>query len=128
MSSEFLTIRLGWKEHPDERAGYAEGMSTQEILEAGLKRWVLKASRAIECKKVLILHPELSILAARDIRGIVKSEEDPGRYEILGWHVDENGNPLDGREAAEEQELLGAKVLRGPSQNPIAYISPDRIA
>lgn len=127
MASEFLTIRLGWKEHPDERTGYAEGMSTQEILEAGLKAWVLKASRAIECKKVLILHPELSILAARDIRGIVKSEEDPGRYEILGWNVDENGNPLDSCEAAEEQELLGVKVPRGTSQNPIAYISPDKI-
>lgn len=125
--TEFLTIRLGWKKDRSERAGYAEDMTTNEILNAGLLEWVLKASRAIECDKVIILSPDLSIIAARDIRGVAKTERNGARYEVLIWDVDEEGNPLNAQEAKDEQELLGKHVLRGTSQNPIAYVTPDRI-
>lgn len=76
---------------------------------------------------MIILSPDLSIIAARDIRGVAKTEKHGARYEVLIWDVDEGGNPLNKQKAREEQELLRKKVLRGTSQNPIAYVTRDRI-
>lgn len=113
MSNEILTIRLGHRKGDGDRSGWVEDMTEQEAWKAGKGRWVLKASRAIECRLALILSPACDVIAEAEILGIRKDTPGSDRYEILGELR------LSG------QENLGATANRGKSQNPIAYLKPD---
>lgn len=115
-SNEILTIRLGHRpaNQADVSWGWTEGMSQDDAWAAGCKAWVLKASRAIECRTALVLNPDCQVVAQAGILGIRKETVDGDRFEILG-------------ELERDGAHVGKTVMRGRSQNPIAYITAESL-
>ena len=110
--TEILTVRISPRKEGETRAGWVEGMSTEEAWEAGHRDWVLKSERAFACDQVLVLAPDHTIIAVSHMEGLRKV--DGGRFAIIG-------------KPEPHHEWLGRTVQRSYSQNPVAYIKEDTI-
>lgn len=80
-------------------------------LERGRKWWKASAARIIDCTELLVLDKHDYVRAAARIAGVEKDlDEGSGRISIIY------------REFTTKHELIGKKIRRPESRNPVVYL------
>ncbi|MCO6557923.1 MAG: protein-(glutamine-N5) methyltransferase [Bifidobacterium sp.] len=103
-----------------EFIGWQEGMSPEEVWQAGNSWWKLEPGRAVRCDLAVILNPENVVVCVAKIRGLIK--RDDMRMGFIGEPVERKYDVW-----------LGKTLKRNDSKNPIAYLdeydilSPDEV-
>ena len=81
-------------------------------LERGRKWWKASAARIIDCAELLVLNKEDKVMAAARVAGVEKDlDEGSGRIAIIPSKL-----------PAKHEELIGKKIRRPESRNPVVYL------
>ena len=81
-------------------------------LERGRKWWKASAARIIDCAELLVLNKEDKVMAAARVAGVEKDlDEGSGRISIIPSKL-----------PAKHEELIGKKIRRPESRNPVVYL------
>ena len=79
-------------------------------LERGRKWWKASAARIIDCAELLVLDKDNYVRAAARVAGVEKDlDEGSGRISIIARDISDH-------------ELLGKKIRRPGSRNPVVYL------
>lgn len=79
-------------------------------LERGRKWWKASAARIIDCAELLVLDKDDYVRAAARVAGVEKDlDEGSGRISIIARDISDH-------------ELLGKKIRRPNSRNPVVYL------
>ena len=79
-------------------------------LERGRKWWTASAARIIDCAELLVLDKDDYVRAAARVAGVEKDlDEGSGRISIIARDISDH-------------ELLGKKIRRPGSRNPVVYL------
>lgn len=79
-------------------------------LERGRKWWKASAARIIDCTELLVLDKNDTVKAAARVAGVKKDlDEGSGRISIIPDKI-------------EGHELIGKKIRRPGSRNPVVYL------
>lgn len=81
-------------------------------LERGRKWWKASAARIIDCSELLVLNKDDEVMAVTRVAGVEKDlDEGTGRISIIPSKL-----------PAKHEELIGKKIRRPKSRNPVVYL------